>query len=154
MNAKSIVQARTRACLDHRRARDHGVARARGHLGLAQPLGVGRRSVNASGWPEQPLRDRPEAAGIGELLDALLGSDGEMVAADPADPEQVAQLVLAVMRIAHRAGVGMRPDAGRRLLALRLLALHFDLDVFGLLVAGHWRASSAPVGSRADADSS
>ena len=115
----------------------------------------GRRSAKASGSAERkPLGDRTEAAGVGELLDALLGADGEVVAADPADPQQVAQLVVAVVRVAHRAGVRMRPDAGRRLLALRLLALHFDLDVFGLLVAGHWRASSALVGSRADADSS
>ncbi len=106
----------------------------------------GRRSVKASGSAERsPSAMRTEAAGIGELLDALLGAHGEVVAADPADPQQVAQLVLAVVRIAHRAGVGMRPDAGRRLLARRLLALHFDLDVFGLLVAGHWRASSALV---------
>ena len=30
---------------------------------------------------------------------------------------------------------------GEGLLARRLLALHFDLDVFGLFVAGHRRAS-------------
>jgi hypothetical protein len=35
----------------------------------------------------------------------------------------------------------MWPWAGRQLLARRLVALHFDLDVFGLLVAGHRRAS-------------
>jgi hypothetical protein len=35
----------------------------------------------------------------------------------------------------------MRPWAGRQLLARRLVALHLDLDVFGLLVAGHRRAS-------------
>ena len=96
----------------------------------------GRRSVNASGSAERrPSASWTEAARVGELLDALLGADGEVVAADGADAQDGAQLVLAVVRLADRARVRMELGAGRRLLGRRLLALHLDLDVFGLLVA-------------------
>jgi hypothetical protein len=64
-----------------------------------------------------------------------------MMAADPADAQQLTQLVLSVVRLADGTGVRMQPCARRGLLARRLLALHFDLDVFGLFVAGHRRAS-------------
>ena len=155
MNAKSMLQSTQGMPSIVAAAGDHGIAQARRHLGLAQPLGVGpqigeRERVGGA----QSLRDRDEAAGIGQLLDALLGTDREVMAAHAADPQQLAQLVLAVMRVADRARVGVRPCAGRRLLARRLLALHLYLDVFGLLVAGHRPPPRPPYRERADADSS
>ena len=100
--------------LDGGRAGDHRVAQPRGHLGLAQALGVGaqigeRERIGRA----QALGQRMEAAGVGELLDALLGSDGEVVAADGADAQHGAQLVLAVVRLADRAGVRMRALRGQ-----------------------------------------
>ena len=131
-----------RHALDRRGADDHRVAQPGGHLGLAQALGVraqiGERERIGRAHVEGELAEAP---GIGELLHALLGPHREMVSAHRADAQSGAQLVLAIVRLAVRAGVRMQLRAGKRLLGRRLLALHLDLDVFGLLVAGHRHAS-------------
>ena len=91
------------------------------------------------------VRDAAGAAAVRRIADGALAS-ARGAGAD-------AQLVLAVVRFTHRAGVRVELRVGKRLLGRRLLALHLYLDVFGLLVACHRHASWPPCRSRADRDS-
>ena len=95
--------------LDRRRADDEGVAEARRNLRLREPLVVGAQveEVQRVGRAEIS-RFLGEAAPVGQLLDPLPRSHGEVVPALSADPQVRDQLVVAVMRAAVGAGV---PDA-------------------------------------------
>ena len=94
--------------LDRGAADDHRVAEAGCELGLRQALDVGSQVEE---------RQRVGRAQVGCLLEKLPSSascairsralDREVVAALPADPERRRELVVAVVRAARRARVGM-----------------------------------------------
>jgi hypothetical protein len=87
----------------------HGVAKACGQLRLDEPLRV-RAQVEED---ERILRAQVgrllgEAAPVGELRDALPRLERKVVAAVRAHVQVARELVLAVMRVALRAGVRVR----------------------------------------------
>ncbi len=108
MNAKSMTARPTLLLLDHCAPADDRVSEPRFDLGFDEPLRVGPQIEEPErvGGAKVGVLLR-EGAGIGELLDPLARAHREVVSALRADTEALGELVVAVVRTAPRARVGM-----------------------------------------------
>ena len=133
MNEKSMTESRHPSFSIVARAADDGVAEAGGDLGFRKPLGVRAKVEERERVGRAQLGVLlGERARIGQLLDPLPGADREVMAALRADAKVLGELVVAVVRPAAGAGVGVRL-LGRRVRCLLRLDRHVD----ALLTGGH-----------------
>ena len=103
----------------------------KGPLHLGQPVGVGTQ-VEEAEWIRRAKLDvgLDERAAVGQLCDPLTRSHGKVMAALRAHAQRLLDLVVAIVRMAARAGVGM-PLRVVRPAGLAVLDGHVDPALHG-----------------------
>jgi hypothetical protein len=136
-----------RVAVDGCRAHDHRVVETGRGLRGGQAVDVRLEIGEGQRVGRADLAGRlPERVLVGQLGDPLERSDREVVTTGGAHPQGSDELLVAVVRAAHRTGVRVA-RLGRRGVRLRLLAAALDLDVdvrFGAHRCGLQRLAPSP----------